>query len=152
MTFALLDAVGELQLIFILDVGGEGRYYAAWNLNPSSLRTLGPQRGSPIPRLILGRAERIPLPDISVRMIISERTPLRMDALLEIKRVISTEGTIILRHALPPGYDPHREAYGLFHGHVRQRKIIISRACLQETVFHVGWRRSNRGRRLFGED
>lgn len=44
-----------------------------------SLRPCGcsPSRGKPIPRLILGRAEAIPLPALSVKVILVERTPLR---------------------------------------------------------------------------
>ena len=122
-------------VVFVLDVGGEGRYAEAWNLNPSAVKTFGPDRGPPIPRLIVGRAERIPLPDNSVNLIISERTPLRREAFSEINRVISTEGRVILRHALPPGFDPHREAYGLLSGQMRRRTIVTPGNRLQETVF-----------------
>ena len=35
--------------MFILDIGGEGRHPDAWNLNPRKTKTLGPDRGLPIP-------------------------------------------------------------------------------------------------------
>ena len=76
----------------------------------------------PIPRLILGRAESIPLPDRSVQRIIVERTPLRRQAYLEINRVIAVGGIVILRHACPPGIDPHRLAYELLDGQIEQSK------------------------------
>lgn len=122
----------------ILDIGGEGRHAQAWNLNPSPVRTLGSQRGSAIPRLILGRAEQIPLPDKSVNLIISERTPLRAEAYLEIKRVLSSDGFIVLRHAVPPGFDPHREAYRHLPRRLHQRTIALARCSLQETLFYNG--------------
>jgi hypothetical protein len=55
-----------------LDIGGEGRHAEAWNLNPSPVKTLGPEKGLPIPRRIAGRANAIPLPDHSVDRIIVE--------------------------------------------------------------------------------
>ena len=92
----------EAATRFTLDVGGEGRHQMAWNLNPSPVKTKGVDRGRPIPRLILGRAEAIPLPDKSVDRLIVERTPLRRRALEEIGRVIMPRGCVILRHAAAP--------------------------------------------------
>ena len=128
-------AAPDKASIYLLDIGGEGRYPEAWNLNPSSVKTRGRDVGARIPRLIKGRAQAIPLPDNSVDMIIVERTPLRMAAMREIQRVIHDEGTIILRHALPPNIDPHRLARDLIQGHVQQRTIRISGLWLQETTF-----------------
>ena len=62
-------------MTFRLDIGGEGRYADAWNLNPSAVKTIGPNRGQMIPRRIPGRADVIPLPDHSVDQVIMERTP-----------------------------------------------------------------------------
>lgn len=53
-----------------LDIGGEGRYPEAWNVNPRATKTLGSDAGHPIPNLIKGRAEAIPLPDSSVELIL----------------------------------------------------------------------------------
>ena len=135
------------RAVFILDIGGEGRYAKAWNLNPSPVRTLGRQRGSAIPRLILGRADQIPLPNKSVRLIVCERTPLRTKAYFEINRVIASDGLIILRHAVPPGFDPHREAYSHLPRRLHQRNVTLDRCALQETLFFNGCceRMSQRG-------
>lgn len=89
----------------------------------------------PIPRLILGRADAIPLLNGSVDRVIAERTPLRKRALLEIRRVIAADATVILRHALPPNLDPHRLAYEILPGRIQQRIILRGSRCLQETVF-----------------
>lgn len=85
-----------------LDVGGEGRYLDAWNLNPRATKTLGADAGRPIPNLIRGRAEAIPLPDSSVDLILVERTPLSDRSLREIARIAAPTARIILRHARPP--------------------------------------------------
>lgn len=118
-----------------LDVGGEGRYPEAWNLNPSAVKTLGPNRGQPIQRRIAGRAEAIPLPDNSVLKVIVERTPLRAASLHEIARVIANGGIIILRHARHPYYDPHLLARELFPGTALTRICCLGGQELQETEF-----------------
>jgi ubiquinone/menaquinone biosynthesis C-methylase UbiE len=120
-----------------LDVGGEGRHAEAWNLNPSSVKTLGPDRGQPIPRYIPGRAERIPFPEHSVTRIIVERTPLREAALHEIVRVLAPGGVVVLRHPAPPNFDPHRMAKAILPGRVTERSIRINERKLQETQFEL---------------
>jgi len=120
---------------FALDIGGEGRYPKAWNLNPSRVKTIGVDLGTPIPRLILGRAESIPLPTQSVDLVIVERTPLKTAAFEEIKRIILCNATVVLRHAVPPNLDPHRSAYGHFSKcRVRQTNVWRRGYWLQETV------------------
>jgi len=118
-----------------LDIGGEGRHADAWNLNPSRVKTIGPDRGAPIPRLLVGRADAIPLADNSVECVIVERMPLLEPALREIARVIAAGGEIILRHAVPPGVDPHAVARRLLPGVVSVRRVRVGSQTLQETTF-----------------
>ncbi len=127
----------------VLDIGGEGRHDEAWNLNLSPVKTLGPDRGLPIPRLILGRAEAIPLPNRSAYVILVERTPLRVEALREISRVIRVDGTIILRHAIPPILEPHRTACRFLPGRASGRRYRFSGRWMQETVFQSSMTSSN---------
>jgi len=127
-----------VDLPLLLDIGGEGRYAKAWNLNPSRVKTLGPEKGTPIERLIYGRAEAIPLPDRSVRWILVERTPLRREALQEIARVIIPGGAIVLRHVAAPHLDRHRAAKAILPGCVKQRLLRLGGQTVQETRFHVG--------------
>jgi len=122
----------------LLDIGGEGRYAKAGNLNPSPVKTLGPDKGTPIERHILGRAEAIPLADRSVRWILVERTPLRRAALHEIARVIMPGGAIVLRHVAAPKLDRHHSAKAILPGRVRQRTIRLGSQLVQETRFHLG--------------
>ncbi len=134
----------------LLDIGGEGRHENAWNLNPRSLKTLGRNKGVAIPRHILGRAERIPLPDRSVQQIIMERTPLRRAAVLEMIRVVVPGGTIILRHYADSRRNPHVMAQQLIDADFLVQQIKIGRQELQQTRFmnvgQAGVTRSHRTR------
>ena len=121
----------------ILDIGGEGRHPAAWNLNPSAVRTLGPDRGEPIPRHLLGRADAIPLPSGSVDEIIVERTPLSPAGLWEIRRVMVSGGILTLRHAIPPGIDPHAVAKTFFGVSGETEQVAVAGRTLQQTRFVV---------------
>lgn len=121
----------------VLDIGGEGRHPAAWNLNPSHLRTCGPLRGQPIPRLLLARAEAIPLPDRSVSKVIVERTPLLHAALVEVLRIARADATIVLRHAMPFGWDPHRLAKEVLGGVAQQRQYLAGSLTCQETIIRL---------------
>ena len=118
-----------------LDIGGEGRYRNAWCLNPRSVKTLGPERGQPIPRLILGRADHIPCADGSLDCILVERTPLTARALREIARTIAPAGRIILRHIPLPWQDRHATAKAILPGQVRERLICRHGRVLLETQF-----------------
>lgn len=120
-----------------LDIGGEGRHPEAWNLNPRGRRTLGRLRGEPIPRWIEGRGECIPLADDTVDVLIVERTPLRAATLAEMLRVARPTATIILRHAVAHWRDPHRLAVQVFNGHAEQRRAMIGRQPVQETVIRL---------------
>ena len=122
---------------FILDIGGEGRHPEAWNLNPRTHRSLAPHRGEPIPRLIRGRGESIPLPERSVDLVIVERTPLRPATLHEIQRVAKPGSFVVLRHAALPWFDPHRIALRMLRGAVRRSTLQISGHTLRETAIHL---------------
>ena len=125
-------------MTFTLDIGGEGRHERAWNLNPSPVKTLNPNRGERITRRIPVRAEAIPLPDHSVDNTIVERSPLRKASLYEMARVIHRNGTIVLRHAKPSNHDPHRLARAILSGRVTQRHFRIGGQVVQETCFQLG--------------
>jgi hypothetical protein len=121
----------------ILDIGGEGRHPEAWNLNPRTRKTVGPHRGEPIPRLIQGRGEFIPLSDRMVDVLIVERTPLRLATLSEVLRVASLSAQIILRHANAHLRDPHHLAVRILGGTVEQRMAMIGMQPVQETVVRL---------------
>jgi ubiquinone/menaquinone biosynthesis C-methylase UbiE len=121
----------------VVDIGGEGRHPTAWNLNPRRHGTLGSKRRQPIPRLIVGRADAIPLADGIVDRIIVERTPLSQAALGEIRRVLSPSGSIVLRHVVRPGTDRHARAVATLAGEVVRRTYRAFGQLLQETEIQL---------------
>jgi hypothetical protein len=130
----VLDSIRGFSEWFILDIGGEGRNPGAWNLNPRTRRSVGRDSGRPIPRLIRGRGEAIPLADQSVDVLIVERTPLRPATLREVLRVAKPAATVILRHAVGPLGDPHRLALALLQSSGRRRMTTIGRQPVRETI------------------
>jgi len=125
----------ESRPLRVLDIGGEGRHLDAWNLNPSAVRTCGPLRGEPIPRHLAGRADAIPTEDSAFDQVIVERTPLRAAAFAEIRRVAVNGATIILRHAVPPGIDPHTLARLYLGTPLGQKLLTVGMHTVQESVF-----------------
>ena len=121
----------------ILDVGGEGRHPEAWNVNVSRVKTVGPQRGEPIPRLIVARADTLPFAGGVASSVILERTPLRRRVIEELLRVVQPAGTIILRHVPFPDADRHALAAELIPGRRQQSQILIGRQLVQETRFEL---------------
>jgi len=141
-------AMGEFELPswlmpaagLVLDVGGEGRHPAAWNLNQPRERSGDSRAGGSIPRLIMGRADAMPLADRSVALAIVERTPLRADALRELLRVVKGDGAILLRHAITPAGDPHRVALKHLCGAITRRVFAHRGYRIQETIIQRGRR------------
>jgi len=119
----------------ILDIGGEGRHPTAWNINITRWKTLGSQRGGPIPRLILGRAEALPIQSRVAEMVILERTPLRQESVLECLRVVRHGGILVLRHVPLPDSDRHAVAKQLIPGNWSERQYRIGGCLIQETRF-----------------
>ncbi len=122
----------------MVDLGGEGRHPRAWNLNPRTTKTFGPQAGQPIPRLIVARGEALPLRDASVDVLIAERTPLRMATLREIERVAKPSATIILRHVEGPLGDPHRVALAMLKGRTHRGTSTIGSHTVCESIIELG--------------
>lgn len=130
--------------VAFLDVGGEGRYATAMNLNPSAEKTLGPDKGQPIPNRIDGRAEDIPLPDSSVKAIIVERTPLRNEAIDELARVATDDATLVFRHPVDGHSDPHARVVKQIKGEVEIDQLEFDGQMVQQlTIRRFGGTRSN---------
>ena len=121
-------------MIELLDVGGEGRLRQAINLNTSYIKTLGPNKGEPIPRLMIGRADDIPLPCESVRVVVMERTPLMRHTALEIHRVVVPGGFVILRHHAGIT-DPHSAAAQILGTPLSTTSMKIGSQAVKQSVF-----------------
>lgn len=98
-----------------IDIGGEGRYPDAINLNPSPTTTtgIGMPVGSPIPNHVAGVGSHMPFPDDYADVITVESTPILPGTAEEIARVIQPGGRIRLYHptdsSTPYGHLAHDE-------------------------------------------
>ncbi|QDV47540.1 hypothetical protein Enr13x_74500 [Stieleria neptunia] len=128
----------SFKLIPLLDVGGEGRYATAMNLNPSAEKTLGPDKGQTIPNRIDGRVENIPLPDSSVKAIIVERTPLRNAAIHELARVATDDATLVFRHPVDEYSDPHARVKERISGEVDIDQLELDGQMVQQLTIRLG--------------
>jgi hypothetical protein len=132
----MLEPIAAPPGSFVLDIGGEGRHPGAWNLNPRTAATVAGAAGRPIPRLICGRGEAIPLADRSVDVLIVERAPIRPSVLREIARVAKPSAIAILRHAVGPLGDPHARALAILGRPGRTREIVLDGLRIRETIVH----------------
>ncbi len=122
----------ETKTITLLDIGGEGRYTTAVNLNPSAEKALGPQKGDAIPNRIDGRAECKPLLDSSVRVVVMERTPLRNEAIAEIARVATEDATLVFRNSVDRLSDPHRRVTQRINGKTEIASVNLDGQPMQQ--------------------
>lgn len=122
---------------FVVDIGGEGRHPLAWNVNPRALKTIGPQKGQPIPRRLPGRGDSVPLADHQADVVIVERTPLSREACEEIRRIARRRAIVVLRHVRAFSFDPHRLAKELLGSHWCERQCSVGASLCQETVFEL---------------
>jgi hypothetical protein len=92
-----------------LDIGGEGRYPGALNVNPFGLTSTTGTPGREIPNLVVGRGEALPIADHVADLVTVESAPIRPGAAEEIARVLRPGGEVRLLH--PAGYAA--ETHGL---------------------------------------
>ncbi len=92
----VLNAQGKIHI----DIGGEGHYPGANNLNPSSVGTSPPyvRPDKIIPEHVCGVGESIPASHSTVDLITVESTPMTTRTYSEIARVIRSGGEIRLLH------------------------------------------------------
>lgn len=92
-----------------IDIGGEGRYADALNINPSKFTSTTGEPGQLIPNWIYGRADELPLPSGSVHRLTVESAPINNQAILEILRVMRPRGQIDLYHPTDYAETVHKE-------------------------------------------
>ena len=82
----------------IIDIGGEGRYLNAINVNPQALTSTTGESGRLIPNWLPGMGNHIPLPKNSVDLIYLENAPITKKVMKEIHRVLKINGEVKLTH------------------------------------------------------
>ena len=107
----------------VIDVGGEGKHPGAINLNPGRLTSTTGEPGRPIPRLVQGVGERMPLATGSADRVLVESAPLRDGAAAELARVIKPGGTIRLAHPADYARKSHGAVIRAVGGRARQRTV-----------------------------
>ncbi len=85
-------------MIVHLDIGGEGRYAGAINVNSGVVTSTTGAPGRPIPNLVAGRGEQLPFASSVADMVTVESAPLRAGAADEIARVLKPGGIVRLLH------------------------------------------------------
>lgn len=81
-----------------LDIGGEGRHAGAINVNPARVTSTTGGPGRPVPNLVLGRGEALPIASGVADVVTVEHAPLRPGAADEIARVLKPGGIVRLLH------------------------------------------------------
>ena len=86
-----------------IEIGGEGRYPGAYNLNPTSKGTVAPWANKDIPNHVCGVGESIPVPSGTVDYITLESVRMSSPMIAEIARVIKKTGHVRLITPKDPG-------------------------------------------------
>ena len=118
-----------------IDIGGEGRYPGAINVNPSTTTSTTGAAGRPIPNLVQATGERLPFATQSVDIITLENAPIRPATISEIARVIRPGGDIrLVGPATPEVLAAHQRIADAVGGRVFQTRIKV-RSDVGEVVY-----------------
>jgi RHS repeat-associated protein len=103
-----------------IDIGGEGRYRNAINLNPRTTTTTTGESGQPIPNLVQGVGENAPFKNGVADLITVENTPLREGSPSEIARILKPGGEVRLVHPADYAASAHQQVINAVGGTVHQ--------------------------------
>lgn len=114
----------EAGLPVHLDLGGEGRYRDAINVNPNAYTSTTGEPGRVIPFWVEGRSDQIPFPSNSVDKITIENAPISGDSIKEMLRVLRPRGDIHLSHPVDYALVIHQLVMDAFPDAVISQKNI----------------------------
>ena len=106
-----LERRANLGLPVILDIGGEGEYPDAINLNPKGFTSAGGKRS--IPNWLKPVGTKIPLPDKSVDHVYLENVPVDAATISEVLRVVGLRGTVRFFNSLEYSMSVYQMLKGL---------------------------------------
>lgn len=117
-------------MIVHLDIGGEGRYAGAINVNPNALTSTTGTPGRPIPNLVAGRGEQLPFANAIADMVTVESAPIRPGAAEEIARVLKPGGLVRLQH--PAEYAMGAGIHDAVAGALGPNTTVLTRELLDD--------------------
>ncbi len=132
----LRDAKNKNQLIHI-DIGGEGKYIDAININPYPLTSTTGEPGRKIPRWVYGKGESIPLPTDSVHKVSLENAPISQATMAEILRVLQPRGEIHLSHPDDYANTSHTGLIEYLDEYIESLHSVTDREGLTKTVIFL---------------
>ena len=106
----------------VIDIGGEGRYPNAINVNPATNGSYPPYEGK-IPNRVDSFGEKLPFPDNSVDGIVIESGPINPDVIQEVVRVLKPGGSVRLVTPLPEAEKLHESVIEALGGAATQRPV-----------------------------
>jgi hypothetical protein len=106
-----------------IDIGGEGRYSDAINVNPRTLTTTTGEPGRQIPNLVQALGEKLPFKARVADLITVENTPLKAGAAEQIARVIKPGGEIRLIHPASYAESAHQRVIDAVRGRTTQQTV-----------------------------
>ncbi|WP_305885087.1 RHS repeat-associated core domain-containing protein [Pleionea sp. CnH1-48] len=104
-----------------IDVGGEGRFADAINLNPGTLTTTTGAAGKPIPNLVQGVGNQMPFKSNAADVITLQNAPISNATASEIARVIKSGGKVRLQSPSDYATTAHQRVIDAVGGTARQR-------------------------------
>lgn len=132
---ALAGAAARRRVI--IDIGGEGRYAGAINLNPGRFTTTTGVPGRSIPNLVRGRGEALPFRSNAADTIILENAPIRAQTASEIGRVIRSGGEVRLLHPADVGRGMHQQVIDAVGGTATQTTSQVGGVEMLSTTIRV---------------
>jgi RHS repeat-associated protein len=109
-----------------LDIGGEGRYAGAINVNTQAFTSTTGTAGRAIPSLVQAAGERLPFADRSANIITLQHAPIRPGTISEIARTIRPGGEIrLVGPATPEVLAAHQRVANAVGGKVFQTRITV---------------------------
>jgi hypothetical protein len=107
----------EKNIPIHLDLGGEGRYPDAININPNAYTSTTGEPGEKIPFWVKGRSDDIPISSSSVDKVTIENAPINLNTIDEMLRVLRPRGDIYLSHPKDYAKEAHQLIIDSFPEH-----------------------------------
>jgi hypothetical protein len=106
-----------------IDIGGEGRYPNAVNVNPNTVTSTTGTAGRPIPNRVAGTGQQLPFGNAVADGISLENAPILPRTATEIARVLKPGGSVRLVSPADYAKVAHQRVIDAVWGHVQQTTV-----------------------------